>query len=646
MKRTFLIIVLLLLAVGTIPTLAQQRDTDGDGISDGSDACPTVPGVPENNGCPPVFQVVPPVPPQPTDTDGDGIPDSDAACPTVAGPRENRGCPTENPPGGPVVIDTDGDGTPDSGDACPTVVGPRENRGCPTENPPGGPVVIDTDGDGTPDSGDACPTVVGPRENRGCPTPENATPVPPNPNSGEAVQTTGAPFTPPVLPNDRCMVTPNGDYRVNVRELPDENANLLGHLLPGVIYPAEGYTIVNGTDLWFVLTSYEGSTGTTGYAARSVTTASPCTQLGETSATAPIGGQFPWQVSTRQVSTDGGSQNPTIEYCVYLEVQEAGVFEQVCYEVEIPEGCVVISNEAGVFTVDCGQGVISVDPTFEERPAELVEVPTQQGVIGLSIIFTNGPPGTNNPTIEYCVYEEAVEAGVFVLVCHKIEVPEGCWLNSAEVGVYTIVCRPEIGGEATFTFNPVPSGGSSNRPNWQEIFDDLLACQPGQVFWVNFQEPEGGLGVCLDTREELDGVELPEGSTILVSTVPNEDTAAVNMPFEVWDELVAQFCHPQGYWVGQGKDGTLTGGCFQPQSSTEWDTRLQFGLALRETNPEPSLTNLLLPQGSGGTLENDLTPGHFCPEGKEPFAIWEEDTQGNVVPGSVVIECLDPDFWD
>ena len=132
-------------------------DTDGDGIIDKDDACPTEPGVPDpdpaKNGCPP----------PPPDTDGDGITDKDDACPTVPGvpdadPKKN-GCPP----------DTDGDGIYDKDDACPTEPGPAsedpKKHGCPLPK--------DTDGDGIMDPEDACPTVKGdpnpdPTKN-GCP---------------------------------------------------------------------------------------------------------------------------------------------------------------------------------------------------------------------------------------------------------------------------------------------------------------------------------------------------------------------------------------------------------------------------------------------------------------------------------------------
>lgn len=111
-------------------------DTDGDGIVDKEDKCPTVIGVRANNGCP-------------ADTDGDGIIDADDKCPTVVGVKENQGCPA----------DSDGDGIIDAEDKCPTVAGVKENQGCPA----------DSDGDGIIDSEDACPTVPGVKANKGCP---------------------------------------------------------------------------------------------------------------------------------------------------------------------------------------------------------------------------------------------------------------------------------------------------------------------------------------------------------------------------------------------------------------------------------------------------------------------------------------------
>lgn len=73
------------------------------------------------------------VPPTDPDSDGDGVPDSSDQCPTEAGPASNGGCPVVVPP-----VDTDGDGTPDSSDQCPNEAGPASNGGCPVVVPPSG----------------------------------------------------------------------------------------------------------------------------------------------------------------------------------------------------------------------------------------------------------------------------------------------------------------------------------------------------------------------------------------------------------------------------------------------------------------------------------------------------------------------------
>jgi outer membrane protein OmpA-like peptidoglycan-associated protein len=82
------------------------------------------------------------------DTDGDGMPDDEDACPTVAedgkAPDPTDGCPA--PP------DSDGDGIPDPYDKCPDraedMDGIEDGDGCPED---------DFDMDGVPDTEDACP---------------------------------------------------------------------------------------------------------------------------------------------------------------------------------------------------------------------------------------------------------------------------------------------------------------------------------------------------------------------------------------------------------------------------------------------------------------------------------------------------------
>lgn len=119
--------------------VAEPKDTDGDGITDDKDKCPTVPGVAKYDGCP--------VP----DTDKDGINDDDDQCPTVPGVARYHGCP---------IPDSDKDGINDEEDKCPNEYGVARYQGCP---------VPDTDGDGVNDEEDKCPTEKGPAENFGCP---------------------------------------------------------------------------------------------------------------------------------------------------------------------------------------------------------------------------------------------------------------------------------------------------------------------------------------------------------------------------------------------------------------------------------------------------------------------------------------------
>jgi outer membrane protein OmpA-like peptidoglycan-associated protein len=113
-------------------------DSDGDGIADKDDACPNDKGTKELNGCP--------------DKDGDGVADKDDKCPDVKGIAKFDGCP-----------DTDGDGIQDKDDACPNDKGTSETKGCP-----------DRDGDGVADKDDKCPDVKGLKNNNGCPAIDEA----------------------------------------------------------------------------------------------------------------------------------------------------------------------------------------------------------------------------------------------------------------------------------------------------------------------------------------------------------------------------------------------------------------------------------------------------------------------------------------
>jgi hypothetical protein len=113
-------------------------DSDGDGIPDSEDFCPSIPGLIMYEGCPPMV---------PIDSDGDGLTDMEDICPGVFGFVLYGGCP-----------DSDSDGVPENGnDWCPGQAGTAVNHGCP-----------DSDGDGFYDDIDMCTDIYS-TTNFGCP---------------------------------------------------------------------------------------------------------------------------------------------------------------------------------------------------------------------------------------------------------------------------------------------------------------------------------------------------------------------------------------------------------------------------------------------------------------------------------------------
>jgi outer membrane protein OmpA-like peptidoglycan-associated protein len=148
------------LALSKSGTVVPQ-DSDGDGISDKDDQCPTEPedpdGFQDDDGCPDL------------DNDGDGISDKDDRCPDLPedsdGFEDHDGCPD---------LDNDQDGIPDSKDRCPNEPedfdGDQDEDGCPD-------LVKDSDADGIADDLDRCPLqaedVDGFQDDDGCPDPDN-----------------------------------------------------------------------------------------------------------------------------------------------------------------------------------------------------------------------------------------------------------------------------------------------------------------------------------------------------------------------------------------------------------------------------------------------------------------------------------------
>jgi outer membrane protein OmpA-like peptidoglycan-associated protein len=119
---------------------APPVDSDGDGVPDPQDACPSIAGD-DGKGCP--FG----------DQDQDGIADNLDQCPAQSG-IEPDGCPNPDP---------DGDGVAGDADKCPQVAGVLPD-GCPDQDP---------DQDGIPQPDDRCPnqpeTANGFEDADGCP---------------------------------------------------------------------------------------------------------------------------------------------------------------------------------------------------------------------------------------------------------------------------------------------------------------------------------------------------------------------------------------------------------------------------------------------------------------------------------------------
>ncbi len=148
------------------PTVAEDKDgfedsdgcidpdNDQDGILDTADKCINTPedkdGFEDGDGCPD------------PDNDGDGISDADDKCPNAAedkdGFEDSDGC---------IDPDNDQDGILDTADKCINSPedkdGFEDSDGCPDP---------DNDGDGILDADDKCPSQKGVKEVQGCPPPD------------------------------------------------------------------------------------------------------------------------------------------------------------------------------------------------------------------------------------------------------------------------------------------------------------------------------------------------------------------------------------------------------------------------------------------------------------------------------------------
>ena len=187
------------------------RDNDGDGIPNGQDACPDVPGEILLKGCP--------------DADGDGITDDDDACPYKKGEARWLGCP-----------DTDGDGIPDNKDKCPYLRGELLDEGCPP---------ADNDNDGIPNKTDRCPDKAGTIRYRGCPdTDGDGVPDP----DDKCPHEKGDPNYDGCLPASKPTVTPSGSNAALDKIISNRKSGFSMKSVAGGAYTMGSPTTESGRD--------------------------------------------------------------------------------------------------------------------------------------------------------------------------------------------------------------------------------------------------------------------------------------------------------------------------------------------------------------------------------------------------------------
>lgn len=130
-----------------------EPDTDGDGVVDSKDNCPTVKnadqkdtdGDGQGDACD-------------TDLDGDGVPNAQDNCPGLANPDQADS--NDDGVGDACQEDADGDGVPDGSDNCPDIV--NSDQADLDGDGVGDACDHDRDGDGVPNDVDVCPDVTDP----------------------------------------------------------------------------------------------------------------------------------------------------------------------------------------------------------------------------------------------------------------------------------------------------------------------------------------------------------------------------------------------------------------------------------------------------------------------------------------------------
>ena len=353
------------------------------------------------------------------DRDGDGVIDDDDRCISVPGPASNNGCPER---AGSNDDDTGRDNSSNDDSS-------SDDDGSSEPPPP------DSDGDGTADPLDQCPMTPGDGANYGCPEGQTNDDAPqtielvPMPSAGD------------------CVASPNGTFNANMRELPEPGANILGILAMNEMGKVWGVVFPQGqTDAWYLIEGLNTTGWVNGNVLRfggdcsdytfdngSIVMGSNTVEATLCEILNPEVGVYIVNCNPTTPETD--EDDNTVTYCVIELGDEAGMYEENCYEIEIPEGCVLLQPEYGVYILDC-----------EETPDAYLKLGNQGGEMPeydpeLPLQSIDVPEGE---TVEICMIVQGAEAGMYEEVCFEFEIPEGCVLLQPEYGVYILDCEEVI----------------------------------------------------------------------------------------------------------------------------------------------------------------------------------------------------------
>lgn len=440
----------------------------------------------------------------------------------------------------------------------------------------------DSDGDGLPDTIDQCPLESGPTATFGCPerTPEPPPSGDPNqPPSGDPNQppvgvTPSAPprFVPPMLP-DGCFITPSQENRVNVRRAPSMDSEIIGSLLPGVVYPALGY-VVNGADVWMQVLEYVGGDGATfGYSAQSVLMTSLfCPEIpGVNDSTADDFASNPLDQPTlcfMSVGYDanywGSGFDPALsdESTVYAAFYFAanpgdpilegtpvwGVISIDGYNELPPESPYFFQNPDNAFAVASDQALIDAAISGGVSAASPLAFPNPNGgvmAVNGTIFYRLSDPdhvGTCGPIVaidDLVIAGDAPEPQAIQCFTRPgTTIVESCWCESGDSDCVDFLVSICYGGGAYVDAGPDMTACWFDPASSAANFDDLVSV------------PDDGI-------EELECATRPGTTIVEACWCPTSDGACV--------EVLTSICYGAGAYIESGPDTTAC--WYEPMAS-------------------------------------------------------------------------------